>query len=456
MKTMDRRTVLRGVAGVSIALPWLEAMGVRPARAASPFPKRFIAFFTPNGNMRETFTPSGTDPSGSRILMPLAPYKDYVTVIDGLDNAAAQYKSGDIHIGDAHMRGMGTMLTCSELLPGPSKGGCEASCSGAGLAGGPSLDQWIVQKLELRAKTKFPSLELGVQLRRGGADVFGYTSFSAANTPLPPDDSPSRVFTRIFGSFTGGGVDPSAFERLRSERKSILDTAVRHYQSMSVKLGASDRQKMDAHLQGVRDLELRVNTPAAANSSKSCIKPAAPMASTDYRTVAKQQLDLLTMAIACDLTRVASFMWERAVGDTVFGWLGTTRGHHDLSHDPDSSVATVEVLNKINTWFAEQLAYLMGNLKAIPEGTGNILDNTAILWCNELSRGNNHSSFGMQYVLAGKAGGALKTNRVLKFDSKARVSHGNMLVSIMNAMDVPGTTFGNAGRFANGPLAGLS
>ncbi len=454
MKTIDRRTVLRGVAGVSIALPWLEAMGVRPARAASPFPKRFIVFFTPNGNMRASFTPSGADPTASRILASLAPHKDYVTFIDGLDNTAGGYKSGATLIGDAHMRGMGPMLTCAELLPGPSRGGCDASCSGAGLAGGPSVDQWIVQKLGLGGKTKFPSLELGVQLGRGGG-LFGFTSFSAANTPLPPDESPTRVFTRLFGGFTGGGVDPAAFERLRSERKSILDTAVRHYQSMSVKLGSSDQKKMDAHLQGIRELELRVNTPAATSNSKSCSKPTAPVASTDYPTVAKQQMDLLAMAIACDLTRVASFMWERAVGGTVFSWLGATRGHHDLSHDPDSSTATVEILTKINVWFADQLAYLMGSLKAIPEGTGNVLDNTVILWCNELARGNTHSHRDMQYVLAGKAGGAWKTNRVLRFGSSPTVSHGNMLVSIMNAMDVPGNTFGNAGLFASGPLTGL-
>ncbi len=447
---LDRRTVLRGAGGIALALPWLEAMGTRTASAAV-FPKRFVVFFTPNGGIRENWTPGGTDPSGSRILAPLAPYKDYVNTIDGVDNTAAMSRSTGTFIGDDHQRGIGTMLTCTELLPGPAKGGCD-SCAPAGLAGGASIDQWIVQKLAV--KTKFPSLELGVQSGAGGA-ITGYTSYSASNTPLPPEQSPVKVFNRIFANFTGGGVDPAAFERLRIERKSVLDAAMKHYQSMAGRLGQSDKKKMEAHLQGIRELEQRLTAPATSTGSTACSKPATPAASTDFPTLGQQQMDLLAMALACDLTRVASLMWERGVGGTVFKWLGATRGHHDMSHDADSATDTVEMLTKINIWFSEQLAYLLGKLKAIPEGTGSVLDNTVILWCNELSRGNNHSHPEMQFVLAGKAGGALRAGRVLKFGTGTRVSHGNMLVSIMNAMDVPGNTFGNAGAFATGPLTGL-
>ena len=137
------------------------------------------------------------------------------------------------------------------------------------------------------------------------------------------------------------------------------------------------------------------------------------------------------MALACDLTRVATIQWERSVGDVRFSWLGATRGHHAYSHDADSVADTVEMLTKINIWYSEQFAYLLGKLASIREGTGTMLDNTLVFWCNELSRGNSHSHPDMPFVLAGRAGGALRTGRFLSYpedrqrsaQQPARVDH---------------------------------
>ena len=126
------------------------------------------------------------------------------------------------------------------------------------------------------------------------------------------------------------------------------------------------------------------------------------------------------MALACDLTRVGTIQWERSVGDVRFTWLGITRGHHAISHDPDTNTDSVELLTKINIWYAEQFAYLLDKLASIKEGTGTMLDNTLVFWCNELSRGNAHSHPDMPFVLAGRAGGALKTGRFLQFPEEAR------------------------------------
>ena len=129
-----------------------------------------------------------------------------------------------------------------------------------------------------------------------------------------------------------------------------------------------------------------------------------------------------------------------------------TRGHHDFSHDGDGSVDTVEMLTKINVWYTEQFNYLIEALKKVPEGTGTMLDNTLILWCNELSRGNAHSHPDMPFVLAGHAGGALPGNQFLKFSGS--VPHNNLLVSCLNLMDVPATTFGNP-AYCTERLAGV-
>lgn len=452
MKTLlDRRTVLRGAGGIALGLPWLEAMGLpggRAARAAGlgGFPKRFIVWFTPNGTIKDQWIPSGTETSWtlSPILRPLEAFKDQLVVVDGVDNAVASGPGP----GDGHQKGMGTMLTGIELLAGTVKGGC-ATCAPAGYAGGPSVDQVIVRKSN--AKTKFGSLELGVQSGARGT-VWGYSNYAAANQPLPLENSPSRVFQRVFTDLQAPSVDPNAATRLRAERKSLLDAVARHYQSTAARLGSADRKKLEAHMQGIRELEMRLAAVPTTPASGSCRKPEAPASTiTDFPTIGRLQMDLLVMAMACDQTRVGTIQWQHSVGNVRFSWLGATRGHHDLSHDPDSNTDSKTMLTKINVWFSEQLAYLLRKLKAIPEGPGTMLDNTLVLWCNELARGNAHSHPDMPFVLAGRAGGALKANRFLKF---GRVPHNNLMVSILNFMDVPSTTFGNP-NYCTGALAGL-
>jgi hypothetical protein len=164
-------------------------------------------------------------------------------------------------------------------------------------------------------------------------------------------------------------------------------------------------------------------------------------------------MDLVVMAMACDLTRVASIQWEKSVGDIQFDWVDSTiaRGHHDMSHDPDDNADTQEKLTKINIWYAQQLNYLIEAMKKVPEGSGTMLDNTLILWCNELSKGNVHSHDHMPFVLAGHAGGALAGNQFLQL---SKIPHNNLLVSCMNLMGLPDTTFGNP-AYCTGALGGL-
>lgn len=434
MKLVPRRAVLRG-AGVAVGLPWLEAMQDRtgPARAAVT-PTRFLAFFSPNGYIRKNWVPTGGETTFRlpRILAPLEPHRRDIVVLDGLDTTVAM--SGP---GDDHTRGMAAMLTGRRQNPGNYRGG--------GFASGISVDQEIVAKT--KPPTRFGSLELGAGVRRVG-NALEYTSYAGSDKPLPVESDPVAAFARVFAGADKASED--AFARKIAERRSILDAVGASYRRLHDRLGAADRAKLGAHLDGLRALEKRVAMTAVSAGAPVC-KPVKPLAAPDMRTAVPLQMELMTMALACDLTRVGSFMWERSAGNVVFTWLGLDRGHHETSHDSDGNVASQEALTKINTWYAERFAELLTKLKGIREGDGTMLDNTLVLWCNELARGNAHSHRDMPFVLAGGASGRLRTGRFLRYP---RGFQNDLLVSLLNLMNVPATTFGDP-QHCRGPLAGL-
>ena len=148
--------------------------------------------------------------------------------------------------------------------------------------------------------------------------------------------------------------------------------------------------------------------------------------------------------------------WSRSVSQTRFTWLPTPviEGHHDLSHRGDDDAAAVDKLTRINNWYAQQFAGLLSRLAAVPDANNTtLLDNTLVLWCNELAKGNTHSRQDAPYVLGGRAGGALRTGRFLSYEGQG-LSHNNLLVSLLNAMDLPDQTFGKP-EWCTGPLTGL-
>jgi len=435
---LSRRTLLASAAGAAVGLPWLEAFAPRHAGAASATPKRFVVVFAPNG-LLPAWTPSGTenDFELSPILAPLAEHQAELVVIRGL------YQQGGG--GDGHQNGMGGMLTGALLNSGPF-GGMQAPP--AGWASGPSVDQRIADVIG--GETKLRSLELGVQV--GDADNWGRMCYRAADQPLPPEDDPAAVYARVFAELH---TDPATLAAERARQKSILDTVAGEYGRVAAGLGSADKQRLDAHLDAVRDIEQRL-TRVGSVGGASCADPVLRALDKNdndaFPDVGALQLDLLAMALACDITRVASLQWSRSVSQTRFTWLGIDEAHHDLSHLADEDAAAVDKLSRIEGWYASQLATLIAKLKAIPEGDGTVLDNTVILFCNELAKGNTHSRQDAGYVLAGRGGGSLKTGRFLRYDGNT--SHNGLLISLLNAMDVPDQKFGNP-DWSNGPLPGL-
>jgi len=434
----SRREFLHTLLAGSVGLPWLETFAPRTAHAQAIANTRFIAMFSPNGTIYENWLPAGDGDNFtlSPILAPLAPHQSDLVVVAGVDQKGAG--------GDGHQNGIGGMLTGSPLLPGRFAG---VGAPPAGWSEGPSVDQRIAEVIG-RA-TPFRSLELGVRV--GAADNWGRMIYRARNRPLPPREDPARTFDDVFGQ---AALDPSAREAQKTRRQSILDHVTGEFSRLSSEVSAADRQRLESHLTYLREVEARLRQQS--ENAGACVLPPRPGAAAAgneaFPAVGAAQIDLLVLALACGQTRVASLQWSRSVSDIRFTWLGIDESHHALSHMPDDNADAKDKLTRINRWYAERFGELIAKLKSYDEGDGTLFDNSLLFWCNELGKGNAHSRNDAPYVLAGSAGGALRTGRLLKFDGD--VPHNNLLVSVLNVMGVPDTTFGKR-EWCTGPLSGL-
>ncbi|PRQ03743.1 hypothetical protein ENSA5_12930 [Enhygromyxa salina] len=443
---LSRRTILRGLGGVAISLPLLNAMRGRRARAGEGDPpKRLLIMYTPNGTIAKNFWPTGseTDFSLSPILAPLEAHKQDLLVLGGIDMLSSL--SGP---GDAHQKGTGQCLTATELLEGDFPGDAGLS---AGWAGGISLDQEVAN--HVGQATPFASLELGVAVQ--GSDVGSRINYRSAGQPLPPENSPYAAYERLFGDAI---ADPMAVERRAARQRAVLDSVADEHRALRDRLGVEDREKLHNHLIAIEDIRTRLDQ-GVIKFDGAC-QPLEQGAYIDPEVVANMpvigalQMDLMAMAFACDITRVGTIMWTRSAANHVFSFVDPmiVEGHHSLAHKGDQDTVKIAQNTLVSAWYAEQLAYLITRLKAIPEGDGTVFDNTVILWTNEQAKGNNHSRHDMPYLLAGSAGGYFKTGRYITQDGD--VGHNKLMVSLLNAMGIETETFGNP-EFGTGPLPGL-
>lgn len=431
MKRLSRRTVLRG-AGAAIALPLLDAM---EARAQATPPRRLLLVFSPNGTIYERWapTPTGTGFTLSPVLAPLAPHQSKLTVLGNVDMASAYDGPGD-----GHQKGIGHLWTGVDLQPG-------TLFTTVDWAGGPSVDQRLADVVG--GATRLRSLELGVQVPR--ARVYDRMVYRAAGQPLPPLLDPTATFQAVFGD-----GDPLVAAQRRARRKSVLDAVLGEYTALSAKLGAVDRQRLDAHATTVRDIEQRLE--AVGQPGPACVRPDAPVvppltAAASYPELGRLQMDLLALALTCDVTRVASLQWSTAASSVVFSWLGHTIDHHELSHRSDDDAEARTQMEAIHHWYAEQFAYLLSRLDAAPESGGSVLDHSLVLWGNELGKGNIHSPVSVPFVTAGSAGGAVRTGQFLETN---HAPHNALLLAALRAFGVDDATFGDP-SVCPGPLPGF-
>ena len=431
MKPLSRRTLLRG-AGTLMALPFFEAM--LPARALgqnAPKPRRFVGFYIPCGIHMPAWTPAATGSgwAATEILQPLVDggFKNDVLVLSGLANRPARPDGP----GD-HASGTGAFLTAAH----PFK------TAAANIKNGISVDQVLANAV--RQYTRFGSLELGIDSGGNSGDCdSGYSCAYATNIawasdtqPLAKETSPMAVFDRLFGA-----VDPNqtaaAITKRKLYKQSVIDSVKDDASRLQTRLGKTDQRKLDEYLTGVRQLEVRIQSEAPSQ----CAPGARPAGFIDIRDKTTQMLDLIAFAFQCDLTRVATFMLQNAGSNYVHRFLGLTDGHHTMSHHGGAPVKHAN-LTKINVWEVQQLAYLLGKLKAIVEPDGTVLDNSLVFFSSEIEDGDSHSHFNMPIVVAGKAGGAFTPGRHVRY--AAQESVGNLFVSMLNGLGVPTTQFGDS------------
>jgi hypothetical protein len=454
-----------------MALPWLEAMAPRRASAQTKGPLRFAVVYAPNGIRMDTYRPkvAGAAWEPTPTLEPLRPYKADLNVISGLANYPASIVTKEF--AGSHARGAGALLTQAPL----------AFTAGADIKNGISLDQVLAN--QLKAQTALPSLELGIRAGSAGGnceDGFSCAylhniSWSSPTTPMKKLTDPRAVFSRLFAAGAPRPPTPGMPgkpDNTALYEASILDLVGQRSRSLQMRLGRSDRAKLDEYFTMVRSVEERLRklatTPTGmpAPTPSMCAPGSEPAAGAlDYAAHVNLMLDLMVLAFQCDQTRVITFMMEDSL-DTPsrFGFLGVTGDHHEISHH-DKSPQKLAQLAIIDRWYAERLAYFLGKLAASKEGDGRLLDSCAILYTSEFGDGDDHYHWDLPVIVAGRAGGRFRTGQHIVYphsgasgpSNRTDMPLANLYLNVLQVFGIDQKTFGTDGSAPYGqkPLAEL-
>ncbi len=450
-KPINRRTLLRGAGGIALALPFLEAM---EAKAGGERPPRFIVFFSGNGTIPGRWEPVGSgtdyvldDPSDpGRHLAPLEPWKDDLIVLDGIDQLSRL--SPDGLQANLHDMGMAHMLTGAGIAGSYEEGNFGHLLEAT--AGGPSIDQVIADSIG--GDTPFRSVQLGIRaLLDPARPLTSRMIYRAPFEVLVPENDPRAAFDTLFAGANG---TPADLAELRARRQSVLDKVKDDFDKLNARLGSADRIKLEGHLDAIREVETTLDSGEVLGDCTIPNAPeiSSPTAGANFPIVGKVQMELLALAMACDLTRVGSLQWHAAQGYTLFSWVNAVAGHHDLSHEYPHQQNHRESFEAVARWYAEQYAYLLQLLADQDDGGSRLLDNTVVLWCNECGEGNEHSLRGVPYVVGGNYNNNFASGRALRFTEDT--PHNDLYVSIANGLGVDINTFGDP-NFSTGPLPGV-
>jgi hypothetical protein len=393
---VSRRRFLQGLtlagSAVRIGLPPLVSMfnstGTAYAAgtvAGKPIESRFVFWFNGNGIPERYWIPSetGTDFRLSPCLNPLAPFRNDIHVLSGLDNQAATAGGP----GNGHHKAISGVTTCTPF-------------TGHG-AGGPSIDQAIAAKIG--RESRFSSIQIGVSQESFGESIQRNMSWAGYDRPLVPQMLPNKLFDFLFGQHEEGWVN---------RKRSILDAVRQDALALEKELPKDDAARIDEQLSAVRDLERAIGGLPA--EYRRMDPPDYDGDMKDWPRIAKLQSDLLVQALVTRQTRVASYMLTKGQGLARFPWLGLTAArHHDYTHAdgkaPGADGADGQrVLRDITRWHAEEFAYLLGKLKSTREGDGTVLDHTCLIYAHEHAEANPHKCSGLAMIVAGHAG-RLKT-----------------------------------------------
>ena len=449
---LSRRHALAGLGAASL-LPLLRPQA---ARADDSPRQRLVVWFTPCGSVESEFRPQGgeTDFTLGKILEPLTPHRDRLllfgpTVPDKPDLSNARTPRG-ISMGyDGSNPAASGEHASFSILTGtyPIKKGADRVASSI------SLDQYLAEKLG--ADDLFKSIQLGVDA------AFPELCFTANGDHLPVENNPALAFQTLFGNLM-----PPSPEQLQRKirRKSVLTLVAAQAQAISTQLSGEDKQRIEAQKAALEELALRLDKTLSCTAPVLSSQNPADWNESNWDNfdkmpqIADAQLRILATALGCGMTHVASMQYGWCASNARHPFVNAPEIFHGLSHDVLSGAGTVvsdieTKLVAVNRWYMTQLAQFIELLAGMPDANGtSVMDNTLILVVNELSHGSLHSWQNMPFFLVGSAGGYFKTGRYLTFENKY---HNDLLVSVLNAMGLPDTTFGKV-ELCTGPLPGLT
>ncbi len=440
-KSMARRSLLKGL-GVSIGLPFLDAMQPAMAQTTNKRPVRMVFLYLPNGVDMANWNPDYTGPHQEfpRILKPLEPFRDDITMLGNLthnyarpllDGAGDHGRCSANYLTGAHVRKTATDI----FVNGPM-----------------SVDQLVASRIG--SSTRLPSLEIGMEdPRQSGSCDSGYScaytnnlAWKSETQPLPPILDPRMLFERLFGA--NAGLSPA--ERLQRQqlRSSVLDFVQESTGSLKKDLGPTDRRKLDEYLTGIRSIEQQLQRASAdeAPIDPGIAKPAG--APADFGEHFKLLTDMLTAAFRADLTRVVTFMITREGTSRPYREIGISDGHHPLTHHSGNMEQLAKV-TQINEYHARNLADWVGRLAGIQEEGGRMMDNLMMVYGASLSDGNRHLHEDLPTILIGRGGGTIKPGRRIVF--RRETPFCNLHLSLMDRMGVEVERFGDS----SGRLTGL-
>ena len=424
---LSRRTILKGL-GISVSLPWLEAMGpvatwVNASPSQNIAPNRMAFLYVPNGKNMADWTPKseGANFDITPILQPLAKVKDKLLVLSGLTADKAR-PHGDG--GGDHARALSAFLTGAQ----PRK------TDGTNIRSGISVDQ--VAASRIGDKVRLPSIEIGCEQgsMAGNCDsgyscVYSSTmSWRSSTQPLPKEVNPKLVFERLFA--TGPDVGKAKRE---ARNKSILDYVRDDSKNIANQLGKSDIRKLDEYFTAIRDIELRIERSEKLPAIKVPDTQPPKGIPAVFEEHIKLMCDLIVLAFQADITRVVTFVLANEGSNKPYPFIKVPEGHHDLSHHGNDQ-AKKEKIKQINLFHVSQLAYLLEKLKATKEGEGNLLDHSMIAYGSGNSDGNAHNHDDLPILLAGGGCGTLSSGRHLRFSKETPLN--NLWLSMLNRMDV--------------------
>jgi Protein of unknown function (DUF1552) len=429
-KHLSRRTFLQG-AGVTIALPFLESMvpAATPLRQTAAASKtRFGAIYIPHGATMDKWTPQGdgTNFEFSEILQPLKPYRDQITIISDLSHPQA-YGGGSATSN--HTRSAAAYLSGANARSGPQ----------AFL--GITVDQLAAQKIgqdnampSLELALESPSLSCGDGLSCAYRDTL---SWQNATSPLPMQNNPQVVFERLFGD---GSTD--SLRRARREQSlSLLDSVMGDINSLNKKVSATDRGRVEQYLNDVREIERRIEKVGQQLSPDLKVPPAPTAIPQDFEEHIKLMFDLWVLAWQADITRITTFLMAKELSNATYPKSGIRDAFHILSHHSNLR-ENMDKFAVLNRYHCGIFTNLLEKLKNTPDGDGNLLDHSIVLYGSAMSDANQHNHNPLPIILAGSASGRLKGGRHIRNPKDTTMS--NLLLAILGKLNIQVDHFGDS------------